>query len=242
MDVGTLSDNIAAVVQSGARVSAKDNVEVNAVGIQSLTGYVISGAGGAVAAGASVMDWSIGQTLQTNYSDNSGQSANGLVNGNGNPDSNAASQSQSGTGLVTGGSGLGSLTTGGAQANSNAGEINSATGTGRRDGERRRRRLRPRSWRCRRSIAGGAWHRRRSSRPGAKITAGQNIGVEANEDGDRQGSAGARWPAAWSAWARRSISCRWPTTCRRPDDGTNTAGKNISVQCGAEFQCEYHRA
>ena len=65
-------------------------------------GSLFSGAGGFVGAGASVMDWSIGQALQTNYSDNSGHSANGLVNGSGNPDSNAGQQSQTGASLVTG--------------------------------------------------------------------------------------------------------------------------------------------
>ncbi len=70
----------------------------NAVGIQTLTNYVISGAGGFVGAGASVDVWSIGQTLQTNYSDSSGNSANSLTNSKGNPDSNAADQSQTGTG------------------------------------------------------------------------------------------------------------------------------------------------
>src|SRR3984957_6872557 len=111
VDVGTLADNVAAVVNSGAQVYAKQSVDVGAAGLQSLTGYVISGAGGFVGAGASVMDWSIGQALQTNYSDNSGHSANGLVNGSGNPDSNAGQQSQTSTGLVTGGGGIGGRTT-----------------------------------------------------------------------------------------------------------------------------------
>ena len=128
VDVGTLADNVAAVVYTGARVYAKDNVDVGAAGLQSLTGYVISGAGGFVGAGASVMDWSIGQALQTNYSDNSGHSANGLVNGSGNPDSNAGQQSQSSAGLVTGSGGIGGLTTSGTvNPNSSAGRVNSAT-------------------------------------------------------------------------------------------------------------------
>jgi hypothetical protein len=128
VDVGTLADNVAAVVDSGANVYAKDNVDVGAAGLQSLTGYVISGAGGFVGAGASVMDWSVGQALQTNYSDNNGHSANGLVNGSGNPDSNAGQQSQTGTSLVTGSGGIGGLTTSGSvNSNSSAGRINSAT-------------------------------------------------------------------------------------------------------------------
>ncbi len=128
VDVGTLADNIAAVVDSGAKVYAKDNMNVGAAELQSLTGYVISGAGGFVGAGASVMDWSIGQALQTNYSDNSGHSANGLVNGSGDPDSNAGQQSQASTGLVTGSGGIGGLTTmGTVNAKSSAGRINSAT-------------------------------------------------------------------------------------------------------------------
>jgi hypothetical protein len=130
VDVGTLADNIAAVVDTGAIVYAKQSVDVGAAGLQSLTGYVISGAGGFVGAGASVMDWSIGQALQTNYSDNSGHSANGLVNGSGNPDNNAGQQSQTGTSLVTGSGGIGGLTTSSpVSANSSAGRINSATGS-----------------------------------------------------------------------------------------------------------------
>ena len=83
VDIGTLADNVAAVVDSGASVYAKQSVDVGAAGLQSLTGYVISGAGGVVGVGGSVMDWSIGQALQTNYSDNNGNSADGLVNGRG---------------------------------------------------------------------------------------------------------------------------------------------------------------
>ncbi|HET6237314.1 MAG TPA: hypothetical protein VFE41_20495 [Acetobacteraceae bacterium] len=130
VDVGTLADNVAAVVDTGAQVYAKQSVDVGAAGLQSLTGYVISGAGGFVGAGASVMDWSIGQALQTNYSDNSGHSANGLVNGSGDPDSNAGQQSQTGATLVTGSGGIGGLTTtGSVNANGSAGRINSATGS-----------------------------------------------------------------------------------------------------------------
>jgi hypothetical protein len=128
VDVGTLADNVAAVVGTGSKIYAKQSVDVGAAGLQSLTGYVISGAGGFVGAGASVMDWSIGQALQTNYSDNSGHSANGLVNGSGNPDSNAGQQSQTSAGLVTGSGGIGGLTTtSSVNANSSAGRINSAT-------------------------------------------------------------------------------------------------------------------
>ena len=138
VDVGTLADNVAAVVGSNAQVYAKQNVDVGAAGLQSLTGYVISGAGGFVGAGASVMDWSIGQALQTNYSDNSGHSANGLVNGSGNPDNNAGQQSQTGASLVTGSGGIGGLTTtSSVNANSSAGRINKATRFGWHHGKQR---------------------------------------------------------------------------------------------------------
>ncbi len=130
VDVGTLADNVAAVVDSGALVYAKQAVDVGAAGLQSLTGYVISGAGGFVGAGASVMDWSIGQALQTNYSDNNGHSADGLVNGSGDPDSNAGQQSQTSASMVTGSGGIGGLTTmASVNPNSSAGRINSATGS-----------------------------------------------------------------------------------------------------------------
>ncbi|HUJ88277.1 MAG TPA: LEPR-XLL domain-containing protein, partial [Burkholderiales bacterium] len=100
VDVGTLNNNIDAEVKSGAHLSALNDVEVNAVGLKDLTGYTISGAGGFVGAGASVDVWSVGTTLNKTYSDNSGNSANGVHNDNGDPDSNAAQQSDSGTSLV----------------------------------------------------------------------------------------------------------------------------------------------
>src|SRR2546426_5190197 len=89
-----------------------------------ISGYTISGAGGFVGAGASVSVWSIGTTLNKTYSDNSGNSANGVHNDNGDPDSNAAQQSQAGTGVVT--QGLGNFSNDGSgNANTNTNRVNS---------------------------------------------------------------------------------------------------------------------
>ena len=138
VDVGTLTNNAAAVIQGGALVDAKDNVEVNAISEQSLTGYVISGDGGAAAIGAAVSVWSLGSPLQTTYSDTdangNASSANAVMNqntgpGGNNADSNAATQSQNSTQQVTGSGGLGGLTTSGVtNQNSSAYRVNSATG------------------------------------------------------------------------------------------------------------------
>jgi Ca2+-binding RTX toxin-like protein len=136
VDVGTLTNNAAAVIQGGALVDAKDNVEVNAVSEQSLTGYVISGDGGAAAIGAAVSVWSLGSPLQTTYSDSNGNTTstgNAVTNqntgsGGNNADSNAATQSQDSTQQVTGSGGLGGLTTSGVtNQNSSAYRVNSAT-------------------------------------------------------------------------------------------------------------------
>jgi hypothetical protein len=226
VDVGTLSDNIAAVVAAGAVVNAKNNVEVNADGIQNLTGYVISGAGGAVAAGASVMDWSIGQTLQTNYSDNSGHSSSGLTNGKGDPDSNAASQSQSGTGLVTGSHGIGSLNSSGAQANSNAGRINSATGQA--GGMANAAAPNSASILAMQGSAPVNPGTTADIQAGAKITAGQNIGVTANDSATVKEFLGQVAGGVVGVGAAVDI-LSLAANVTANDDGTNTAGNMVNV-------------
>ncbi len=74
VDVGTLNNNVTAEVASGATVNAKDNVEVNAVGIKNIAGFDISGAGGFVGVGGAVSVWSIGTQIQKSTKDQNGNS------------------------------------------------------------------------------------------------------------------------------------------------------------------------
>ncbi len=226
VDVGTLSDNIAAVVQSGAQVRGRNAVEIISVGIQSLTGYVISGAGGAVAAGASVMDWSIGQALQTNYSNNNGQSASAVTNGAGNPDSNAADQSQTGTSLITGSNGIGGLNSSGASANSNAGRINSATGNA--SGMVNSAAPTSASIMAMQGATPVAPGTSAVVQGGAQITAGNNITVFANESATVKEFLGQVAGGVVGLGASVDI-LSVANNVQASDDGNNSSGGNVSV-------------
>ena len=48
VDVGTVNNNVAARVDAGARLAARNDVAVNALGVQQVTGVTVSGAGGVV--------------------------------------------------------------------------------------------------------------------------------------------------------------------------------------------------
>lgn len=123
VNIGTLNNNTLAEVQAGAGVTARGGVKVNALGLKDLGGYTISGAGGVVAAGASVDVWSIGTKLNKGYADNSGNSKDSVSNGNGDPDKDAAAQAQKGAALITGAKGLGSLKGDGANSKTSANRV-----------------------------------------------------------------------------------------------------------------------
>ena len=116
VDVGTLNNNTSAKVDAGASVNARDNIEVNAVGIKNITGVDVSGAAGAVGLGGAVSVWAIGAQIQktakeTNANGTQSTSGSALSSTNGSADDSAGSQAQSGAGTVTGGNGLGAFTT-----------------------------------------------------------------------------------------------------------------------------------
>ena len=90
--VGSLKNNTKAEIQSGAHVAARNDVEVNAVAIDNVTDYTLSGGGGFVGLAASVSVWSIGTPLQKNYSDNDGHSASATQGNSGSADNDAAQQ------------------------------------------------------------------------------------------------------------------------------------------------------
>jgi len=73
--VGTLNNDINAAILAGAKVTANDDVEVNALAIKDIDAYVVSGAGGFVGVAGAVSVWSIGSQLQSNYTDQNGPSS-----------------------------------------------------------------------------------------------------------------------------------------------------------------------
>ncbi len=226
VDVGTLNNNIKAEVQTGAKLTAKNDVDVHAVGLKHLTGFTISGAGGFVGAGASVNVWSIGTKLEKQYSDNDGHSANSVRNDKGDPDSNAADQAQTGTSFVTGNQGIGSLTGNGANPNSNANRVQSG---------------------AQKASAGISGHaptsvaittlENQSPVPpgtsavihsGVNVIAGDSIDVKANEVASGKetlGQVAGGVVGVGAAVAIFSIS----DNVTASDDGTNSAGGNLSV-------------
>ncbi len=131
IDVGNLNDNTEALVDSGASVKAKNNVEINAVALKNIHGFDASGAGGFVGVGGAVSVWSVGTQIQKSTKDQNGNDTGSAVNSkNGSADDNAAGQAQSGTGLVTSGSGGGINSfsgDGSGNSNTNTNRINAAT-------------------------------------------------------------------------------------------------------------------
>ncbi|MEL6105485.1 MAG: right-handed parallel beta-helix repeat-containing protein, partial [Planctomycetota bacterium] len=78
VDVGSIKNDTLAQIGNGAVVTAENDVEVNALGIKDMQGFTFSGAGGAVALAAAISVWSVGETLDSNYSDNDGNSDNAV--------------------------------------------------------------------------------------------------------------------------------------------------------------------
>lgn len=127
VDVGTLNNNVKAEIQSGSKVSAKNSVYVNAVGLKDLVGFDASGAGGVVGVGGAVSVWSIGTKINSNYQDNEGHSKDSTAMGKGSGDEDAADQASKGTGLVTGDLG-GSFTGKGGNKNTSQNRVDSISG------------------------------------------------------------------------------------------------------------------
>ncbi len=99
VDVGALKNDTLAEIGSGARVTARDDVEVNSLGIKDTNGFTFSGAGGLVGLSAAVSVWSIGTPLQKNYSNRDGASADATIgSGPTSADSDATAQAQNGHG------------------------------------------------------------------------------------------------------------------------------------------------
>jgi hypothetical protein len=102
VDVGSIKNDTSARILSGAQVSAKKDVEVNALGIKDLDGFTFSGAGGFVGLTAAVSVWSVGTPVQKTYSDDDGNSASAVEGDNGSADTDAAGQAETSHGQVSG--------------------------------------------------------------------------------------------------------------------------------------------
>ena len=72
VNVGVLKNDVNAEIRNGAMVTAQDDVEVNALAIKDIDGFVVAGAGGFVGVAGAVSVWSVGTTLDANYSDDAG--------------------------------------------------------------------------------------------------------------------------------------------------------------------------
>ena len=106
VNVGVLKNDINAKIRNGAVVTARNDVEVNAMGIKEIDGFVISGAGGFVGVAGAVSVWSIGSTLERDYSDADGNSGNAMERekeggGTDTADADAARQGQAASGKVS---------------------------------------------------------------------------------------------------------------------------------------------
>ena len=104
VDYGSLNNDTLAGIGKNANINAKNDVEVNAVGIKELDGLAFSAGAGVVGLAGTVSVWSIGSPLQKTYTDNDGKSANaGKGNGGKTADEDAISQTQAGKGQLVGG-------------------------------------------------------------------------------------------------------------------------------------------
>jgi hypothetical protein len=185
VDVGSLNNNITAEIQGGSSaVAALQDVNVNAVGLKSLQGFDVSGSGGFVGVGGAVNVWSVGTPIQTNYQDNNGQSSNSIDSGNGqgSADSSAGQSAQNGTGLVTGNDhGLrGTFKSSGSNSNTSGNRVAAASQSAGSSVSNRA----PNQASIAASEAATPAAPPGTSaliRSGAHVTAGQGIGVQANE-------------------------------------------------------------
>jgi hypothetical protein len=103
VDVGSIKNDTGAKILNGAYVSAKKDVEVNALGIKELDGFTFSGGVGLVGMNASVSVWSVGTPIQKNYSDSEGDTMSAVEGESGyTADSDAAEKAENAHTEVTG--------------------------------------------------------------------------------------------------------------------------------------------
>ncbi len=75
VDVGIIDNTTSAYIGAKAKVTAQQDVNVNALSNKNVTSYGVSAAGGGVALAGSVSVWTIGAAFDANYNDGSGDSS-----------------------------------------------------------------------------------------------------------------------------------------------------------------------
>ncbi|WP_054763347.1 hypothetical protein [Methylomonas koyamae] len=92
VDVGSIKNDTAAFIRSGAQVNARNSVVVGAHHLDENDGFTISAAGGFVGGAAAVSVWSLGTPLSANYQNSQGQNGSAFSGNGGNPQNQAADQ------------------------------------------------------------------------------------------------------------------------------------------------------
>ena len=83
VDVGSIRNDTSAVVRSGARIAARDDVTVDASQQSDNQGFAISAGAGVVGFAGSVSVWSLGTKLSADFQDSRGVRENGFENDKG---------------------------------------------------------------------------------------------------------------------------------------------------------------
>jgi hypothetical protein len=78
VQVGSIMNDTAARILSGAHVSAAGDVAANGLSLIDLKSYTMSAGMGFVGIGGAISVWSVGTPIQRNYTDNSGATADSL--------------------------------------------------------------------------------------------------------------------------------------------------------------------
>ncbi|MFN8738567.1 MAG: beta strand repeat-containing protein, partial [Pirellula sp.] len=103
VDFGKINNNTTATIGANAKVRAKNDVEVNALGLKDIDGYSMSAGGGLGTLAASVSVWSVGTTLTSDYSNDQGQSSDASKGSNQTADDDAAGAASNRTSQASGG-------------------------------------------------------------------------------------------------------------------------------------------
>ncbi|MBI1398269.1 MAG: LEPR-XLL domain-containing protein, partial [Betaproteobacteria bacterium] len=83
VSVGSIRNDVGATIQSGARVKAAQDVDVQALAIKDVEGYTVSAAGGVVGVQGAISVWSIGNPIEKNFTDSQGRTQNALRDSSG---------------------------------------------------------------------------------------------------------------------------------------------------------------
>jgi hypothetical protein len=221
VNVGVLKNDVNAQIRSGAVVTARNDVEVNALGIKEIDGFLLSGAGGFVGVAGAVSVWSVGTPLERSYTDANSNGSDKTTadalqrnkegGGTDTADHDAAQQGESASGMV------------GGQMSSFDSHV-TTTNDGRDSSDERLAAITKSSatqLSSHRPSAAAVTSSMAAAVPatagtaaliagGAQVTAGDAIRVNANEDLELDLMMGgvAAFQSAWSAWLLTSLPPR----------------------------------